>query len=413
MKIIHLNSSNFLGGAARAACRIHDALCSENISSKLWVDQKNNTDWTIEGPKSKIDKVVPKLKSQFIQNTIVKFSKTQNNNIQSPSIIPSRWLKKINSSDADIIHLHWIQDEMISIKDIGKIKKPIIWTFHDMWAFCGAEHYTNDNRWQEGYTKENRSKNEGGFDLNKWTWKRKYKYWKQPIQIISPSKWLAECVQKSKLMSEWPVSIIPYPIDLNFWKEVNKKTAREILGIPQDIDLLLFGSMGGSLDYRKGFDLLKNSLKKFKKNFEFRNFELAVFGEGTKKNKTKEVDFSIRYIGKLQDDISIKLMYNAADALVITSRQDNLPNTAIEAQACGLPVIAFNIGGLPDIIEHKISGYLASAFDLDDFANGIDWVLNRKLTRNLNEQSRENALKKFSPKKIASEYIKKYQRLLS
>ena len=85
MKIIHLNSSNFLGGAARAACRIHDALCSENISSKLWVDQKNNTDWTIEGPKSKIDKVVPKLKSQFIQNTIVKFSKTQNNNIQSPS----------------------------------------------------------------------------------------------------------------------------------------------------------------------------------------------------------------------------------------------------------------------------------------------------------------------------------------
>ena len=295
---------------------------------------------------------------------------------------------------------------MISIKDIGKIKKPIIWTFHDMWAFCGAEHYTNDNRWQEGYTKENRSKNEGGFDLNKWTWKRKYKYWKQPIQIISPSKWLAECVQKSKLMSEWPVSIIPYPIDLNFWKEVNKKTAREILGIPQDIDLLLFGSMGGSLDYRKGFDLLKNSLKKFKKNFEFRNFELAVFGEGTKKNKTKEVDFSIRYIGKLQDDISIKLMYNAADALVITSRQDNLPNTAIEAQACGLPVIAFNIGGLPDIIEHKISGYLASAFDLDDFANGIDWVLNRKLTRNLNEQSRENALKKFSPKKLRLNILK-------
>ena len=113
-----------------------------------------------------------------------------NNLISLPAILPSSWIKKINESTADIVNLHWTQHEMLSISDISKINKPVVWTLHDMWGFCGAEHISWDDRWEKGYNKNNRPTHESGFDLNKWTWKRKIKYWKKPIQIITPSNWL-------------------------------------------------------------------------------------------------------------------------------------------------------------------------------------------------------------------------------
>ena len=165
MKVIHLTYSDFIGGASLAADRIHKALISENIDSKIWANELKLKDFTMR-------KMLKRMR-RFITWPLIKTLKTKIPIHHSVSLLPSSWLKFINESDADIVHLHWVNREMLSIKDIGEIKKPIIWTLHDMWAFCGAEHYTNDYRWKKGYHLNNRPKYETGFDLNRWTWERK------------------------------------------------------------------------------------------------------------------------------------------------------------------------------------------------------------------------------------------------
>ena len=411
MKIIHLNQSDINGGASRAAYRIHQSLLKEGVNSEMWVNKIFSNDHTVKGPLTKIEKLLVNLNPHLINNTLLKMLKTKNKILHSPSVLPSTWPKRINESDADIIHLHWIQNEMLSIKDISKIKKPIVWTLHDMWAFCGAEHYTIDSRWREGYSSTNRPSYESGIDLNYWTWKRKKKYWKNPIQITTPSKWLANCVKESKLMSNWPVSVIAYPLNMDIFKPINKKIARTQLNLPLDKKLILFGANGGTKDPRKGFDLLVGALEYLKNYSKTNRFELVVFGQAKPKSSSN-FSFPVHYLGNLKNDTNLILSYNSADVMIVPSRQDNLPNTCLEAQACGVPIVAFNTGGLPDIIDHKKTGYLAKAFDTKDLANGINFVLDQIDPNKLRKNARQKALEKYSPKVIAEKFKSVYESVL-
>jgi glycosyltransferase involved in cell wall biosynthesis len=411
MNVIHLSFSDIIGGAARSSYRIHQSLLKAEVNSRMWVNKARTEDQTVEKPVGRIERIIAELRSPLINNSLVKTLKTKNKIIHSPSVLSSRWVELINESDADIVHLHWIQNEMLSISDISKIKKPIVWTLHDMWAFCGAEHYTEDHRWRDGYLDNNRPAYESGFDLNLWTWKRKEKHWKTPIQIITPSKWLAECVSKSMLMRNWPLNVISYPIDTDFWKPISKKIMREQLDLPKDVTLLLFGAFDSEKDQRKGYDLLLSTLEQLRAHSKFHDVELVVFGQNKPKLPTKHA-IPIHYMGKIHDDESLRAIYNASDVILIPSRQDNLPNIAVEAHACGIPVISFNVGGLPDIIEHRKTGYIAKAFEIEDLANGILWFLSHPDKEHLNKDVREQAVLKFSQKKIAEEYLNIYKNLL-
>lgn len=411
MKIVHLNYYDIIGGAARAAYRIHCSLLKQDIDSEMWVKEKFSNDASIKGPASGVNKFFNRLRHRIIDKSLVKLLKTDNKIIHSPSILSSRLIKYINECDADIIHLHWLQFEMISISDIAKIKKPIIWTLHDMWAFCGAEHYTNDIRWKEGYDKNNRPNYETGFDLNRWTWLRKKKYWKNSFHIVAPSKWLAKCVSSSDLMENWKVSVVPYPIDTNNWKPLDKNISRNKFNLPKDANLILFGAPGGGIDPRKGYDLLLKALEYLKIQKKMKNIQLVIFGQ-SKPKANQNLKFPIHYMGQIFDDKNLRELYSTADVMVIPSRQDNLPNTALEAQACGVPVVSFDIGGLPDIIEHQKTGYIAKHFDTKDFSNGIYWVLNNLQNKKLNVNSRERILNKFSEKKVSNDYLNIYKNLL-
>ena len=386
MKVIHLAYSDFIGGASIAAERIHLSLLKNNIESKLWVDEPKKKILTGNRLNNNLEKIYKKIRI-FSIVPLLKLIKTDLPIHHSVSILQSKWYDKINKSDADVVNLHWVQRETLSIKDISKIKKPIVWTLHDMWAFCGAEHYTNDNRWQEGYRLDNRPYYESGFDLNRWTWKRKKKYWKKKFQIVTPSKWLASCVGKSALMKDWPVSVIPNPINADYWKPMDKYNAKKKLNLPTDVPLILFGAVGGSKDPRKGYNLLISSLNYIKKNNLLKKVELVVFGQN-KPMFIKDYKFPTHFLGHLNDD-SLRNVYNSADVMVVPSKQDNLPNTAVEAQICGTPVVSFDVGGLVDIIDHKKTGYLAKAFDTKDFAEGISWVLQNNTHNQLGNHSRE------------------------
>jgi glycosyltransferase involved in cell wall biosynthesis len=406
MKSVIVNYSDISGGAARAAYRIHNALRWYGVESRMLVGQALSGDYTVECLQTKIAEKVWAKVGGILVGALKKTYKTGNSVLHSPAIISTRLSSLVNDFDADVIHLHWFNHGLISIADIGKINKPLIWTLHDMWGFCGAEHYTQDFRWRDGYTTTNRPKYESGFDLNRWTWARKIKNWKRPMQVVTPSQWLAECAQQSVLMRDWPISVIPNAIDTNVWQPVNKVLARQLLGLPLDVPLLLFGAIGGANDPRKGFDLLQAALVQLRGQLP--GLELVVFGQMTPKTPVN-LGFPVHYTGHLHDDVSLRLHYCAADLTVVPSRQEAFGQTASESHACGTPVVAFNATGLSDIVEQRKTGYLAKAFDPADLAFGITWVLNDSERQiKLGQSARARAVKLWSYETVASQYLSIY-----
>lgn len=409
MKVIHLNHSDIDGGAARAAYRIHHALRAEGVDSTLAVDIALSDDWTVQAPDRKFAKVWSRIRP-YLGATVARSLHTQNPILHSPAVLSSGRIKPLNSCDADVLHLHWVQGEMLSIADIGHLRKPVVWTLHDMWAFCGAEHYTEDFRWRDGYRADNRPNYERGFDLNRWTWKRKCKYWRRPMHIVTPSRWLANCVRESALMQSWPVTVIPNCLDTTRWQSVDQTLARSLLGLPVDAPLLLFGAKGGSKDPRKGFDLLIQALIHLRR--QMTKLSLVIFGQLAPRNPP-DLGFPVYYTGHLHDDLSMRILYSAADVIVIPSRQDNLPNTGVEAHACGTPIVAFKVGGLPDIVEHQRTGYLARPFDPLDLAQGVAWVLSDpQRLAHLRMQARKRAVACFDTVVVAKQYREIYEAVI-
>ncbi|PIY29110.1 MAG: glycosyl transferase [Comamonadaceae bacterium CG_4_10_14_3_um_filter_60_42] len=410
MKVLTLNHSDINGGAARAAYRIHHALRSQGVDSQMLVNQATAGDWTVTGPSGGLNTVLAMLRSP-LGDQLTKTLKTTNPILHSPAAIPSRWHQQLNQSDADVVHLHWINFDMMSIADIGHITKPIVWTLHDMWAFCGAEHYTEDYRWRDGYTANNRPAYESGFDLNRWTAARKHKHWQRPMHIVTPSRWLSDCARQSVLMRNWPVTVVPNTIDTDLWQPVDKAQARQMLHLPPHVPLLLFGAMGGGQDPRKGFDLLQAALNHLRGQIPapLTGLQLVVFGQLAPK-VPPDIGYPVHYTGHLHDDVSLRLLYSAADAIVVPSRQEAFGQTGSEAHACGTPVVAFDATGLQDIVSHQQTGYLAKAFDATDLADGIQWVLADPARHAaLCHAARAKAVALWSPAVVAGQYQSVYR----
>ena len=409
MKVIHLNHSDMQGGAARAAFRIHEALLAAEVDSTMWVNKKISNVDSVVGPSNRYLETLNAAR-MILPRQIKRMSKTSDPVLRSLNILPSSWPEKINSSDADIVNLHWIGGEMMSLKDIARIDKPLVWTIHDMWPFCGAEHYSDTGRWQEGYTVENRPDYESGFDLNRWIWRKKRSLWTDPIPVIANSDWIRSCVANSALMRNWPAKFIHLPLNLSFWKPENKAVCRQILGVPADKPIIAFGAMGGVSDSRKGFDLLLQALKVL--GGLRSDIHLLVFGQD-RTEAAETFGYSATFTGHLKDNSSMKVAYCAADVMVVPSRQEAFGQTASEAQACGTPVVAFDIGGLPNTVEHLSTGYLAKPFDTEDLATGIEWVLQNLANGSECKAARDKAHLDADSSRIARKYIEHYQGVLN
>ena len=422
LRVLAMNHSDTVGGAARAAYRVHKAVRSLGVESILRVNQKALQDPSVQGPANKLSRLLAKFYSGMGQLLIKPF-KSNPAIYQSIALMPTRWAGQLNTSQNDVVHMHWVNGEMISIADIGKIQKPLMWTLHDMWGIAGAEHYCEDIRAHDGYTKENRPKDETGFDLNRWTWLRKVKHWKNPILITTPSRWMAEKISESALMKGWPVMAIANPLDTEIWRPIDQSIAREELGLPQNVPLILFGASGGAADPRKGFDLLLESLPLLQKSLHAQgmsSLELVVFGQDEPKDGSELSNLNIptHYMGHINNDHTLQLLYSAADVMVVPSRQETFGQTASEALACGCPVAAFGATGLLDVVEHLTCGYLAKPYDPQDLATGIEWLIrsqqDEKNAGRLNESSlrlaaRKHAVDHFSYPVIAKQYIAAYQ----
>ncbi|HEY9852608.1 MAG TPA: glycosyltransferase family 4 protein [Leptolyngbyaceae cyanobacterium] len=411
MKILHLSTSDIEGGAARAAYRLHRGLQNVGETSQMLVRAKSSVDRTAIAEKSILTKLGP-----LSSGLPLKFYPNRDRTMFSSQWFPDAIAPKVKQINPDIINLHWICNGFLQIETLTKLKKPLIWTLHDMWTFTGGCHYGGEcDRYTNSCGACPQLKSNQNQDLSHWIWQRKNRAWKNlNLTIVSPSNWLAECAKSSSLFQNLRVEVIPHGLDLEKYKTVEKQIARKILNLPPNKQLILFGaSPGTTSDRRKGFYLLQPALQNLLQSGWQNRIELVIFGDSQPENPI-ELGFKTHYLGQFHDDISLALVYSAVDVMVVPSIQEAFGQTASESLACATPVVAFAATGLKDIVEHQQDGYLAKPFEIEDLSRGIVWVLeDRERHQKLCSSAREKAEREFSLELQARRYLSIFRELLN
>ena len=328
--------------------------------------------------------------------------------------VPEQLISKIAQISPEIINLHWINGGFLQIESLARLRKPIVWTMHDMWPFTGGCHYSEGcNHYAESCGACPILRSDQGKDLSRWVWNRKSRAWEDiDITVVALSNWLADCARKSSLFGDRPIEIIPNCIDTTVYKPIDKKYARELLNLPQDKKIIGFGALRATSAPRKGFHLLLPSLGVVGDSNLGKNVELAVFGASQSKNGAN-LSLKTHYHGEINDEFTLAAFYSAVDVYVLPSSEDNLPNTVMEALACGTPCVAFSIGGVPDMIDHHENGYLCRPFDCQDLADGILWILENEERREaLSKNARQKVLTTYEPRIVGNQYLNLYQKLV-
>ena len=407
MKPLLVSQSDGAGGAARAALRLQQALVKHGVESRMRVAHKVAGDWRVEGGSSFGEQVTEVLRP-MLSARLTALQHSANSLPHSLNVLPSSYSKEFAMSGADVINLHWVCEEMMSVADIGRISGPVVWTLHDGWSFSGAEHYPDgpeDERYSQGYYRSNRPLGHNGVDLDAWVWRRKRRAWRRPFHIIAPSRWLADCAKRSVLMADWPVQVIPNPLPTEVFCPMPRALARKVFGLPQEAPVVLFGAMAG-ISRAKGWDLLEPALQKLAR--EVPGIIGVVAGQAEPANPPR-LGLPLHFVGHLRDNAAMAMLYSAANAVALPSRLENLPQMGTEAQACGVPVVGFNCSGLPDVVVHGETGYLARPYEVDDLAKGLAWVLeNAERWQLLSTKARQRALELWSPEVVVPRYLAAY-----
>ncbi|MCC0179335.1 glycosyltransferase family 4 protein [Waterburya agarophytonicola K14] len=416
MKVLILSISDLGGGAARAAYRLHQGLLAAGVDSQMLVQNKVSGDSTVIAPKSKVNRGIAAIKPALDG---IPFALHRDRdptiNIYSAQWLPNKIVDRINQINPDIINLHWVCGGFVPIEALKKINKPLVWTLHDMWAFTGGCHYSGKcDRYQDSCGACPQLGSSRNWDLSRWIWQRKAKAWQDlNLTIITPSQWLAEAAKSSSLFSNISTKVIGNGIDPQIYQPHPQELARKILNLPLDRKIILFGALDSTQDRRKGFSLLLSALQELQSLESSEVIELVIFGASAP-SVPIDFGFQARYVGKLNDDISLSLLYGAADVFVAPSIQDNLPNTILEAIFCGTPCAAFNIGGIPDMVQHQHNGYLAQPFLPEDLARGIHWILKDPARyQELAAKSRDKAISEFALDRQSQKYLRVFHDLCS
>ncbi len=418
LKVVHLNTYDGNGGAGRACIRLNRALLSQNIDSKVIVHYKFGKNPQIGDFNTNL------LAKAYTAGTIILeriWAKRYLKALRTPfsfSFFGRSVIHHPDVKNADIIHLHWVNHGFLNpshIAEIARLNKPVVWTFHDSNAFTGGCHvrYSCDHfHYECGNCPL--LKNSGPNDYSHLIWKQKHKaYAKLKFTVVAPSAWMKGSVLQSSLVKNKEVRQIPNTLETTVFKPSDKKTAKEQAGFAADKFIFLTGFMPSRKDSHKGTGYLTESLELLKKRLGLvaDNVELVVFGNrGT--DDLPNFPFKASFLGTVNDDEQLARYYAAADAFLIPSLEDNLPYTVMESLACGTPVIAFNTGGIPDMVKHLHSGYLAAYRSAESFTDGMEWIINHLDKGKLQRQARQTVMDNFSEEIISKKHIDLYQQLL-
>lgn len=410
MKPLLISSMDIEGGAARAAYRLHQSLRSIDIPSKMLVQNKRSSDTTVIAQKSTIGKIGERLKDVPIQ-----VYRNRTSAMFSSQWFPNPIVPKLAQFNPDLINLHWICNGYLQIETLTKFNKPLVWTLHDMWPFTGGCHYTQTcDRYTASCGACPQLKSDRSWDVSRWIWQRKAGTYKNlNLTLVAPSHWMAEAAKNSSLFRDVRIEVIPHGLDIEIFKPIESQIARHLFNLPVDKQLILFGAGSNAVgDPRKGLYLLQDALKKLNQAGWQDRFELVIFGTSPPENPI-DLGFKAHYLGRFYDDITLSLIYSAADVMIVPSIQEAFGQTASEALACGTPVVAFRGTGVQDIVDHEQDGYLAKPFEAEDLAQGIVWVLQEpERHQKLRDQARGKAKKAFTLTLQAQRYLALFTEVL-
>ncbi|MCK9311068.1 MAG: glycosyltransferase family 4 protein [Bacteroidales bacterium] len=412
MKVLLINTFETKGGAAVACKRLARALQKQGADVSILVCEKKTTDSFVYGViKSNLDKL--HLRFTFLEERFHIFfvNRFHRKNLFAVSTA-LKGFDIVNHplvKEADVIHLNWINQGFLSIHGIDqllKLGKPVVWTMHDMWPITGICHHSREcNHYMDDCGFCMLLQKPSKKDLSYHILKRKKKCFQGAgIHFVACSQWLRKRAEISSLSIGNTITNIPNPIDTELFSPGDKDDARIALNLPKDKKLLLFGALIAS-DKRKGIDYLVEATHLLADLSE--NVELVFCGE-IKEKIASVFGLKAHALGYISDPDLIVKMYQSADCFVMPSLEENLPNMIMEAMACGIPCVGFNVGGISEMIRHKQTGYVSVNKSAEDFAAGIRYVLERSDDADFKKSNRDFILSHYSESAVANRYMKLY-----
>lgn len=408
MNVLHLVSGNLTGGAARGAYWLHQGLLNLGIKSKVVSNSKVKPE--NETVKYLYTGVANKLKvnlNRFLDGLPLLFYRNKLKTNFSCGLLGYNFVNTDIYKQADVIHLHWVNYGLLSIKHIKRIKKPIVWTLRDMWPFTGGCHYSIDcERYKIGCGKCYQLGSKKLRDLSLFLNYYKSVNFPKHMTIVGISDWISKAAKDSNIFKEFDIHTISNNVNCQEFIPVEKTLARKKLNINTTKKVILVGAHDINC-YYKGFD-------KFLEAYNLLNKEkyLTVFF-GNLKTDYLPSDFG-EYLnaGFLYDSDSLRLVYSCADVFVAPSIMDAFGKTIVESMACGTPVVCFDATGPRDIVEHLVNGYKASPFNTHDLKQGIEWVIQNSSSFNLAKRARQRASQVYDNNVIAQHYANLYSSII-
>lgn len=332
----------------------------------------------------------------------------------SVNVLPNTIANTINRLSPDIVHLHWLGANTLPIQDLRRIKAPIVWTLHDMWPFCGADHCSFNDRWKTGYPPRSGASQGTGLDIDAYVYGAKRRWWRGvALDTVSPSTWMHECVTSAAMWRGRPDvhhHVIANGLPLDVFRPLNRAECRRAIGIPVDATVILFGAHYCD-DHIKGADLLAAAIPSLQ--LPGQNLMGVTFGASGGPSLAPIGSLPTMHLGTLGDPGELAKVYSCADVMVVPSRMESFCQTASEAQACGIPVACFDATGLRDVVEHEATGYRATPFEPAALAAGIQWcVENRERHAALGKAARARAETLFGDRLMAERYTRLYGEIL-
>ncbi|RFZ81767.1 glycosyltransferase [Mucilaginibacter terrenus] len=420
IKVALINTADSGGGAAEACMRLLKALREQQVDATLIVQHKKRDNPAVystersawDKARSNINFLAERLPfiALYERDRTVRFAFSTANtgtDISREKVI----------QDADILHIHWTNSGFLSTNDLKKLirlNKPVVWTLHDMWLFTGGCHYagTCDHFKRECgncYFLRNPQPN----DLSYTGWQRKNRMLinAENISVVTCSNWLGEVAKESSLLQNASIQAIPNPIDTDVFSPREKNAARKKWNIDAGKKIILFGA-ANIADRRKGLIYLVEALQTLKNIYTgTQDVEIVIFGKNKRFDVTS-LAFKVHQLSIITSADDLAEIYSLADVFLLPSIEDNLPNTIMEAMSCGTPACAFNTGGIPDMIDHQINGYLAEFKSAADLAAGVHQVLFSGDHHLMAQAARTKVLQEFNNSKVAGQYIGLYNSLL-
>lgn len=421
MKVVTLSSKDSFGGAAKVAYRLYRSLLNKGVNNLFLVNNKRLNDPSVVRASSYYGKhgflynIIHKLNLKYKEKNRIKkwdvYLDTRRDVVMMDLEI-SLLQDVLNKLQFDLLHLHWVGESYVNFTEFDQIKSSVIWTLHDCFPFTGiCTHFEDCYKFETHCGACPQLGSDDPKDYSFKVFEQKLNRYKNiDFHIVCPSNWLAENARKSALLGKYPISVIPNGIDTDFFYPIPKKDAKSSLGIEPDKKVILFGGVSVDNDARKGGELLLKALSDLKSIHQSDDIELLVFG-----TDSLNIDFAYHttLLGYIDNEKFMRIVYSAADILIVPSMYENLPTVIMEGLSCGTPVAAFDIGGNSDMIDHGKNGYLASPYDTEDLAKGIKFCLDHNNDYLLSKNAREKIVNHFDIENVSQKYLQLYTDLVS